>query len=253
MRQEAGLSFLSKVVEIKKDEAKALAVEKYERKKKLLPSGRFVIAEIKKASPTLGKFAGGVNVAEKARLFEKAGAAAISVLTDNTWFAGSYEDLRAVAQAAAVPVLMKDFVIDARQIEAGAASGADMILLMVRLLGDKLEQMIDLARDSGLEPLVEAHTADEIQAAVESGARYVGVNSRNLDTLEINPGLFEEMSKYTAAFPGIIWVAESGFRTEKEVMKAFELGYNGVLVGTRLNAYEDGIDFLTKICALERK
>lgn len=246
------MNFLDQVVKVKQKEIEQLRFSPAPRRVKKLPRTGFVIAEIKKASPTRGRFAGDIDVVERALQFEQAGAGAISVLTDTHWFSGSFDDLRKVCSAVRAPVLMKDFIIDARQLEAGAAAGADMVLLIVRLLGERLRHMVRLARRLGLEPLVEVHSTQEVEIAVESGAHYIGVNSRNLDSLEVNPGIFELLSTCIAAFPEFIWVAESGFSTAKEVMHAFGLGYDGVLIGTRLNAYEDGVNFLKKICEPER-
>jgi indole-3-glycerol phosphate synthase len=208
-----------------------------------LEAGRApVIAEVKRASPSRGRLipegtcVGPAGAAELAATYERAGASAISVLTEPAYFKGSPADLTAVRERVGVPVLRKDFVLDPWQVLESWAMGADAVLLIVRLL--RFDEIIELARFAsslGLEALVEIHSADELTIAREvhkrSGA-LVGVNARDLDTLTVDPQVQEVL---LAALPeGCVPVAESGLREPADVRRLHLSGARAFLVGEAL-------------------
>ena len=193
-----------------------------------------VIAEVKRRSPSAGAIREDLDPAERAALYAEHGAAAISVLTDGPYFGGSIQDLRAAAQRSPVPVLRKDFILDEVQILEARAAGAAAVLLIVRALGSRLQPLLRHAADLGLDALVEVHTADELNAALEAGASIIGVNSRDLDTFEID---METAWKIVAGVPAeCIAVAESGMAGPKDVRRAAVAGADAVLIGTALSA-----------------
>ena len=156
---------------------------------RLAAPGLHLIAEVKRRSPSAGDIAAADDDAvARARAYAAGGAAVISVLCEPHWFGGSVDDLRAVRAAVAVPVLAKDFVVDPRQLDLLRAAGADLVLLLAVLHPRaRLARLAAQARDLGLEPLVEAHDAREIDAALATDARLVGINNRDLRTLEVDP------------------------------------------------------------------
>ena len=155
---------------------------------RLTAPGLHVIAEVKRSSPSAGRIAAsGVDLVAQARAYEAGGAAAISVLCEPHWFGGSVDDLRRVRAAVSIPVLAKEFVVDARQLPFLRASGADFVLLLAVMHPPKaLSRLVQAVRDLGMEPLVEAHDAPEIRAALATGARLIGINNRDLRTLSVD-------------------------------------------------------------------
>jgi indole-3-glycerol phosphate synthase len=193
-----------------------------------------VIAEVKRRSPSAGAIREDLDPAERAALYAEHGAAAISVLTDGPYFGGSIQDLRAAAQRSPVPVLRKDFILDEVQILEARAAGAAAVLLIVRALGGRLQPLLRYAADLRLDALVEVHTAGELDTALEAGASIIGVNSRDLDTFEID---MEAAWKIVAGVPAeCIAVAESGMAGLKDVQRAAAAGADAVLIGTALSA-----------------
>ena len=157
--------------------------------------GVAVIAEVKRSSPSRGTLAEIADPAALARDYEAGGAAAISVLTEERRFAGSLDDLVRVRLAVSIPVLRKDFILSAYQLFEARAAGADLVLLIVAALTDlELVSLVERARSIGLTPLVEAHTAEEVHRAVDAGATIIGVNARDLHTLEIDPHTFGRLA-----------------------------------------------------------
>ena len=192
--------------------------------------GVSVIAEVKRASPSKGHLADIADPATLAKAYEAGGAHCISVLTEERRFAGSLEDLAAVRQAVAVPVLRKDFIVTSYQLWEARAYGADLALLIVAALDQKeLTSLIELTRLLGMAPLVEVHDADEVVRAVDAGATVIGVNARNLKTLEVDRDTFERISPGIPA--GCVTIAESGIRDAHDVATYAALGANAVLVG----------------------
>jgi indole-3-glycerol phosphate synthase len=193
-----------------------------------------VIAEVKRRSPSAGAIREDLDPAERAALYAEHGAAAVSVLTDGPYFGGSIQDLRAAAQRSSVPVLRKDFILDEVQILEARAAGAAAVLLIVRALGSRLQPLLRFAADLRLDGLVEVHTVGELDTALEAGASIIGVNSRDLDTFEID---IETAWKIVAGVPAeYIAVAESGMAGPKDVRRAAAAGADAVLIGTALSA-----------------
>ena len=192
-----------------------------------------VIAEVKRRSPSGGSIREDADPAGTAAAYRDGGAAAISVLTDAEYFGGSLADLRAVTEAVHLPVIRKDFIIDELQVLEAAAAGASAILLIVRLLDVKqLRQLREVAEQYGMHALVEVHEARELDAAIESGARIVGVNNRDLDTLTIDLAVSERLIPKIP--DGAVAVAESGIRTVEDVARMAAAGADAVLVGEAL-------------------
>jgi indole-3-glycerol phosphate synthase len=192
-----------------------------------------VIAEIKRASPSAGAIRPGADAAIVASDYAAAGAAAISVLTDGPDFDGSLADLAAVRARVGLPLLRKDFIVDEYQVIEARAAGADAVLLIVAALDDaRLRALHDVATELGLAALVEVHDAAETERALRIGARVVGVNARDLDTLAIDPARFARLRPMLP--PGTIAVAESGLRTPADVRNAAAAGADAILVGEAL-------------------
>lgn len=194
-----------------------------------------LIAEVKRASPSQGILRETLDPAALARAYEAAGAAAISVLTEERHFHGSLADLEAVRAAVAVPVLRKDFLLDEYMVWEARAAGADAVLLIVAAVHVAvLARMHQVALELGMTPLVEIHEADEWEVARHLGPKVVGVNNRNLRTLAIDR---ETALRLRPRIPeGVVTVAESGMESREDVARARAAGYDAVLVGTALVA-----------------
>ena len=196
----------------------------------LAKPGLALIAEIKRASPSAGDIAPGARPADLARAYEQGGASAVSVLTEPDHFRGSLDDLREAHDAAGLPVLRKDFLCDPLHVWEARAAGADAILLIVAALTQtELVTLADLAVDLGMTPLVEAHVAPEVDRAVQAGARVIGINTRDLATLEVDPAM---VAKLRPIVPdGILVVGESGVATRDDVREMEAAGVDAILVG----------------------
>ncbi len=196
--------------------------------------GLSVIAEIKKASPSAGTIRSEFEPAKIARAYAKAGADAISVLTEQDFFKGSPAHLRlAKRNAPDLPVLRKDFICCETQVYESRVMGADSFLLICAMLtGKKLFRLLQLGRSLGMEPLVEAHGSDEVKMALDSGARIVGINNRNLRTFEVDIRTSLELA---GKIPdGVIKVSESGIKTPGDSRLLREAGFDAILVGETL-------------------
>jgi len=192
-----------------------------------------IIAECKRRSPSRGILRRDYDPAAHARAYAAAGAAAISVLTEPTFFDGALEHLESVRAAVSVPLLRKDFVISRYQLLEAVAAGADAALLIVAALDDRtLRQLIVDAGALGLACLVEVHDTAEIARAADAGARIVGVNSRNLRTLAVDRDVLERAASLLPA--GVTAVAESGLRSAEDIDRLTAAGYHAFLVGERL-------------------
>jgi indole-3-glycerol phosphate synthase len=191
-----------------------------------------IIAEIKRASPSKGDIVTNLDPARVAREYEAGGASAISVLTD-AHFKGSLDDLRAVRAAVALPLLRKDFIFDEYQVYEARAAGADCILLIAAMLAEKnLRRLLALAHELEMAALVEAHTADEFQLALRSGARLVGINNRDLHTFATDLAVTE---KLLAGYDGdALVVAESGIQTAADITRLYAAGARAFLIGESL-------------------
>ncbi|MDQ0892460.1 indole-3-glycerol phosphate synthase TrpC [Agromyces ramosus] len=192
-----------------------------------------VIAEIKRSSPSRGSLAAISDPAALARRYELGGASAISVLTEGRKFGGSLADLEAVRAAVALPVLRKDFIATPYQVLEARAAGADLVLLIVAALDDEvLRELYDLVVALGMTPLIETHSADELDRAAALGARLIGVNARDLSSFELDRDLFGRLA---SRFPdGAIRVAESAVLTAADVAHYRSAGADVVLVGEAL-------------------
>lgn len=202
-------------------------------------SGINVIAEFKRRSPSKGLIRGDVSAAQMARYYEAGGAAAISVLTEVDYFDGSLEDLRAVRAAVALPVLRKDFIFDEYQIYESAAAGAQALLLIATALDDgSLARLRQIAEDElSLDALVEVHTKDELQRAISTGSRIIGVNNRDLKTFEVSLETSVELAREPVG--DAVLISESGLNSFDDLVKLQRLGYKGFLVGETLMRAED--------------
>ncbi len=197
-----------------------------------------VIAEVKRASPSKGALAAIADPAALAIDYEAGGARVISVLTEPRRFGGSLEDLSAVRDAVNVPVLRKDFVVSSYQLWEARAHGADLVLVIVAALEQNaLVSLVERAVSIGLVPLVEVHTRDELDRALDAGANVIGVNARDLATLEVDRGVFATLAPLIP--DGIIKVAESGVRGPHDLLAYAAVGADAVLVGESLVTGKD--------------
>lgn len=197
-----------------------------------------VIAELKKASPSRGVIRNGYDPQALAPQLERAGAVALSVLTEEEFFQGSLKDMRAARAASALPVLRKDFIVDHWQVWEARATNADSFLLIAAILRDAaLAELLALGRQLGMEPLVEVHTGEELERAVSAGARILGVNNRDLRTMEVR---LETSFELVGAIPeDCIAVSESGVRSAEEIARLRAAGFDAFLVGEHLMASPD--------------
>jgi indole-3-glycerol phosphate synthase len=192
-----------------------------------------IIAEVKKASPSRGLLAAEFDPASIARSYEEGGAAALSVLTDEKHFLGSLSDLELARAAVRLPVLRKDFTIDAYHVQQAAAHGADAILLIAALLSERqMRDFRELAERYRMATLVEVHDEEELGPAVASGARLIGVNNRNLHTFEVKLGTALRLADKIPA--GVVRVAESGIHSSADIERLRAAGYQAFLVGEHL-------------------
>jgi len=202
------------------------------------PDGRNVIAECKRRSPSKGILRADYDPVAIARAYEEAGAVAISVLTEPTFFDGSLEHLVAVRSAVEVPLLRKDFIVSEYQLLEAKAAGADAVLLIVAALRPvELKVLHDHARRYGLDALVEVHDATELAIAIDAGARIIGVNNRNLRTLEVDVHASEELIARMP--PEVVAISESGLKTAADLERLGQLGYRAFLIGERLMSAAD--------------
>lgn len=198
-----------------------------------------IIAEIKRASPSKGEIAKSINLIQQAKTYEKEGAVAISVLTDQAYFKGSLQDLREVSEAVEVPVLCKDFIIDRLQIDYARAAGAQIILLIVAALQDKqLYDLYNYATSKDLEVLVEVHHLKELERAIQLNAPIIGINNRNLKNFQVDLQTTNHLSKHVTD-PNTIIVSESGIQSTTDVEQVTEDGARAILVGETLMRSND--------------
>jgi len=211
-----------------------------------------LIAEVKRRSPSAGTISAELDPVAHGIAYARAGAAAISVLTDGPYFGGSLEDLQEVARAVPIPVLRKDFILDELQIAEARGAGAAAVLLIVRALTlARLADLLGAARKLGLDALVEAHDARELDVALDAGAELIGINSRNLDDFHIDVaaawGLIGRIP------PDRVVIAESGMATEADVKRAAAAGADGVLIGTALSGSDDPAALVASLVSVERR
>lgn len=194
-----------------------------------------LIAEIKKQSPSAGVICKDFDPVKLAEIYEKAGASAISVLTDQKFFGGSLDDLKKVKAAVKIPVLRKDFIIDEKQIYEAAAAGADAILLIVKILEfEQLKKFLEITKELGMDALVETHNSKEVEIALMLNADIIGINNRDLSVFRVD---FKNTIKLIEKHPELkekILVSESGIKHAKQVSELYNAGVSAILVGESL-------------------
>lgn len=198
-----------------------------------------IIAEIKRASPSKGIIKDDADAGATARAYKRAGARAISVLTEEDFFKGSMDDLRVVRAAVDLPVLQKDFIFDDFQIYEAAAAGADAILLIVAMLDDEtLGKLYRVTQDRlGMDALVEVHDLAELERTRKIGPRLIGVNNRNLKTFDVSLDASHRLIE--SAPDGAVMVSESGLKGREDILELKKLGFHGFLIGETLITADD--------------
>lgn len=213
----------------------------------LQAGGINIIAEFKRRSPSKGTIRANANLTQIMQSYESGGVAAISVLTEEDYFDGSLNDLRAVKSVVKLPVLRKDFVVDEYQVYESAAAGADAILLIVAALDDKV--LLHLRRlaeeDLEMDALVEVHTGDEMQRAKAAGATLIGVNNRDLRTFNVLLETSVELAR--EAPPNALLISESGLRSSSDLQRLRDAGYQAFLIGETLMSADDPADMLRNL------
>lgn len=208
-----------------------------------------IIAEVKRSSPSKGSIAPGLDAVEQARAYHAGGAAAISVLTEPDRFGGSLDDLKAVAAAVKLPLLRKDFIVHPVQLWEARVHGAAAALLIVRALSpDDLRLLAAVAREAGLDALFEVRNSAELARALDAGARIVGVNNRNLETLVIDmktaPSVIPLIPQHIAA------IAESGMATPSDALPAIAAGADALLIGSALSASTSPLEGVSRFAGM---
>jgi indole-3-glycerol phosphate synthase len=239
------MSFLSEIIERKRQRLEAvkqivsresfeIRVNSHRFRQALLRDGINVIAEFKRRSPSKGPIRADADLSEIVKSYDAGGATAISVLTEEDYFSGTLDDLRAVKKSVDLPVLRKDFIIDEYQVYESAAAGADAVLLIVAALDDdtlmRLRRLIE--DELGMDALIEVHTREEMQRAIACGANVIGVNNRNLHTFEVS--LETSLSVAKEAPPGAVLISESGLNNSTDLERLRNAGYHGFLIGESL-------------------
>ena len=256
--------FLVKIIEKKRDEVaeaqKRVPLELLRREaekprdrrpflEKLAAPGPFganIIAEIKRGSPSRGPIRADLDPAHYAGSYEIGGAAAISVLTDETFFFGGPKDLQEARAATQLPVLRKDFIISEYQLYEAAAWGADAVLLIVRALSAEfLKSSLQLCTELQLDALVEVHSQNELEAASRSGARLIGINNRDLTTFKTDIQTSVHLSHHLQ--PDQLAVAESGIHGREQIERLLDAGIWNFLIGESLVRADDPVDFLRQL------
>ena len=208
-----------------------------------------IIAEFKRASPSLGDIRVRAEVEDVVRQYAAGGAAALSILTEETWFKGDFDFMRRAASVADLPILRKDFIFDPLQIEMTASSPASALLLIVRLTPDVAltRDLRERAEKRGLECVVEVFDEHDLKIARDSGAKIIQVNSRDLGTLKVNRARASRLIRDYSPDNDEIWIAASGIKTANDVKEASRDGFSGALVGTTLMANGTPFDNLRKL------
>jgi indole-3-glycerol phosphate synthase len=217
----------------------------------LRAQGLAVIAEVKRASPSAGQIAEGIDPVALAKSYETGGAAAISVLTERSYFHGSLLDLQAIHLEVGVPLLRKDFLVDPAQLIEARANGADAVLLIVASLSDsELAAMLATAKDLGLGVLVESHSDEDLRRALATDAPVIGVNARDLETLQVD--FDAALTRLTAIPEDRVAVVESGVDSGQRARAAAEAGASAILVGEALMRAQDPAELIRELRGGER-
>ncbi len=218
--------------------------------RKAATKGPAVIAELKKASPSKGLLREDYRPAVIAKGYAGVGAAAISVLTDEEFFKGSLEDLRKVSEAVSIPVLRKDFILDPFQILEARAAGADAVLLIIAAHIDAdLRELVEFARGIDVDVLCEVHDREEVERALDLGCEVIGVNSRDLLTMQVSVRTHTEVARWLPA--NVLRVAESGIRSAADVERLLAVGYDAFLVGEALMRQPDPAAMLALLMGVD--
>ncbi|MCS7170735.1 MAG: indole-3-glycerol phosphate synthase TrpC [Aquificaceae bacterium] len=232
------------------EERAFLREECYSFKKALSAKGPRIIAEVKRASPSEG-FIRDVSAVEQAKLYEEAGAVAISVLTDRRFFGGNLQDLFGVRKSTGLPLLRKDFIIHPVQILEAKAYGADAVLLIVRILEDALlADLLEYTKELGLSYIAEVFSLKEAERALKCGARIIGINNRDLDTLKVDVSLSERLAPELKSMGAEFVIAESGIENREQVDRLEGVGVDAFLVGTSLMKSQDPAKKLRELIGL---
>jgi indole-3-glycerol phosphate synthase len=229
---------LDKIVEHKKEEVKELKKERRSLKEKLASEQISLLAEIKKASPSKGLIQPDFNPVAQLKAYEKAGAAGISILTDQKFFQGSNQILQQMRRLTELPILRKEFIIDPLQIYESFFIGADIVLLIAAILTDQqLEKFLVLCRELKLEAVVEVHSLKELKRVLKTEAEIIGINNRDLNDFSVDLKTTAEMSaelKKLGQRDNHYLIAESGIKTKADIDFLKEIGVDGVLIGETL-------------------
>lgn len=211
-----------------------------------------LLCEIKKKSPSAGSLSQVLSVTERARVYEECGASALSILCDGPFFDGAYDDLLRAREGSKLPLLCKEFIIDECQLDAARAFGASAVLLIVRCISPaRLEPLIDAAEERGLTPFVEVFNREETVRALDAGARTIGVNARDLDTLVMDP---ERAALVLSSLPGSVVSAHlSGVKTADDVRKVCSGPSDAALVGEVLMRQDDPSTLLRSLVLAARE
>ncbi|MBR1943574.1 indole-3-glycerol-phosphate synthase [bacterium] len=206
-----------------------------------------IISEIKKASPSKGNINLNADICKTAGEYLKNGASMLSVLTESEYFKGSVEDFKQIRSEFPNAILLrKDFIMDDFQVYESKIIGADVILIILAFTGiEKSKELIELAHNLGLEVLLEVHNEDEMKAALTLNTKFVGVNNRNLKTLQVSLDVARNLSKYIT--PDKIFVCESGLNSSEEISEMIRLGYNSFLIGSHFMKSENQGEALKEI------
>lgn len=255
------MDFLSKIIEAKQQEIDAhkkvctigklleMAKERGDYRgfgNALRQDGINIIAEIKRASPSKGDIRVDLDPAELARSYEAGGAACLSVLTEHKYFKGGTKDLKKARAACTLPVLRKDFIFTDYQVAGSAACGADALLLIVRILEkEQLRDLFQMAKELGLDALVEVFTEQELETALDCGADLIGINNRNLQTFETDLEIARRIFRAMPA--GVTAVAASGVFSAEDIRTNLEIGMHAFLIGESLVRSDDPVHLLQEL------
>ena len=242
-------TILDRIIEVKKTELDQLRSLSFrndgERKKRSFiekinqANEMNIIAEFKRASPSKGDINPNLNPVQQAQKYAQFGADAISVLTDSSFFKGSFADLEAVREAVDLPILCKDFIIDQVQIDMAKFAGADLILLIAAALdGSNLVELYQYAQSQNLEVLVEIHDEEDLAKAILAKAQLIGINNRNLKTFEVSLATTENLAPLVTE-TGAALISESGIKTIEDVSRVQVAGARGILVGETFMTSDD--------------
>lgn len=239
--------FLDKIKKIKEEQLVKNKLPKKDVFQTFLGNDFSIIAEIKKASPSKGDICPNADVSKVAGEYLNNGAIAISVLTETDYFKGNIEYLKEIRQKYPDSILLrKDFIIDPYQIYEAKICGADMILLILALTGfEKTVELIKVAKELGLEPLIEVHNEEEMKQALELDTKFIGVNNRNLKTLEVSLDVSRALAKYINEDK--IFICESGLKTSIEIKEMIKLRYKGFLIGSHFMELDSPGEELKKL------